>query len=92
VDDRLVVVGSINLDFLSMEYLEEGSLVVDDPEFAAEFEERWRVDISRSRQMTGQQNPASARVRTGFEGGTSAIRRMAAPARGPEGREPVPRW
>ncbi|HZH14505.1 MAG TPA: phospholipase D-like domain-containing protein [Archangium sp.] len=52
VDDRIVVVGSINLDFLSMEYLEEGSLVVDDVAFAADFEERWRVDMSRSREVT----------------------------------------
>jgi cardiolipin synthase len=54
VDERLVVVGSMNLDFLSMEYLEEGALVVDDRAFAADFEERWRVDMSRSRQVTGQ--------------------------------------
>jgi len=52
VDDRIVVVGSINLDFLSMEYLEEGSFVVDDVAFAADFEERWRVDMSRSREVT----------------------------------------
>jgi cardiolipin synthase len=54
VDERLVVVGSINLDFLSMEYLEEGALVVDDLAFAADFEERWRVDMSRSRQVTSR--------------------------------------
>ncbi|WP_052517609.1 phospholipase D-like domain-containing protein [Archangium violaceum] len=54
VDDRLVVVGSINLDFLSMEYLDEGALVVDDRAFAADFEERWRVDMSRSRQVTSE--------------------------------------
>jgi cardiolipin synthase A/B len=53
VDDRLVVVGSINLDFLSMEWLEEGCLVVDDRRFAAELERRWRVDLSHSRQVTG---------------------------------------
>ena len=57
VDDWVVVVGSINLDFLSMEYLEEGSLVVDDAAFAASFEERWRVDMSRSRQVTGEARP-----------------------------------
>ena len=51
VDDRLVVVGSINLDFLSMEYLEEGSLVVDDASFAAQCEQRWRVDLARSREV-----------------------------------------
>ncbi|MBF5042897.1 cardiolipin synthase B [Aggregicoccus sp. 17bor-14] len=59
VDDRLVVVGSINLDYLSMEYLEEGSLVVDDRAFAAEFARRWEVDLSRSKQRTW---PREARV------------------------------
>lgn len=51
VDERLVVVGSINLDFLSMEYLEEGSLVVDDAPFAAALEQRWRTDLARSREV-----------------------------------------
>lgn len=52
VDDRLVVVGSINFDFLSMGWLEEGCLVVDDRPFAAELEARWHDDLARSRQMT----------------------------------------
>ena len=51
VDDRLVVVGSINLDFYSLEFLEEGSLVVDDAAFAAQCEQRWRVDLARSQEM-----------------------------------------
>jgi cardiolipin synthase len=53
VDDRLSVVGSMNLDFLSMEWLEEGALIVDDRGFAREFEERWARDIARSKQVTG---------------------------------------
>jgi len=53
VDDRLVVVGSINLDYLSMELLEEGCLVVDDRRFAAELEQTWELDLSRSRQVVG---------------------------------------
>jgi cardiolipin synthase len=53
VDDRLVVVGSINLDFLSMELLEEGCLVVDDRRFAAELERRWEDDMARSRHVVG---------------------------------------
>jgi cardiolipin synthase A/B len=53
VDDRLVVVGSINLDFLSMELLEEGCLVVDDRRFASELEQTWEVDLARSRQVVG---------------------------------------
>ena len=62
IDDRLVVIGSMNLDFLSMNWLEEGSLVVDDRPFAAEFEERWRMDIARSRQVTGRREPSGAGV------------------------------
>jgi cardiolipin synthase len=50
----------MNLDFLSMNWLEEGSLVVDDRPFAAEFEERWRMDIARSRQVTGRREPSGA--------------------------------
>lgn len=53
LDDRLVVVGSINMDFFSMEFLEEGCLVADDRRFAAELEERWREDLARSRQVVG---------------------------------------
>jgi len=34
--------------------MEEGALVVDDLAFAADFEERWLVDLSRSRQVTGR--------------------------------------
>ncbi len=64
VDDRLVVIGSMNLDFFSMNWLEEGSLVVDDRPFAAEFEKRWRIDLERSRQMTGHRLEADA----GLEG------------------------
>src|SRR5882762_715372 len=57
IDDRLVMVGSMNLDFLSMEWLEEGCLVVDDRAFAQAFEERWERDIARSVQMTRQPDP-----------------------------------
>jgi cardiolipin synthase A/B len=54
IDDRLVMVGSMNLDFLSMGWLEEGCLVVDDRAFAQEFEQRWLEDIARSVQRTGR--------------------------------------
>jgi cardiolipin synthase len=75
VDDRLVVIGSMNLDFLSMNWLEEGSLVVDDGPFAAEFEKRWRVDLERSRQMTGHRREADAglEARTGMENATTSV-------------------
>jgi cardiolipin synthase len=42
----------MNLDFLSMQWLEEGCLVVDDRAFAADFEQRWLQDLARSRPMT----------------------------------------
>jgi cardiolipin synthase len=51
VDDRIVVVGSINFDPLSMELLEEGCLVADDRDFAAELARRWEDDLARSRQV-----------------------------------------
>ena len=61
IDDRLSVVGSMNLDFLSMEWLEEGALVVDDRSFAKAFSERWQLDMARSRQVT--RRDASVRLR-----------------------------
>lgn len=60
VDDRLVVVGSINMDFLSMEWLEEGCLVADDRRFAAELEQTWREDVGRSRRVAGRGGEARA--------------------------------
>lgn len=47
VDDRLSVVGSINLDPLSLYWLEEGSLVVDDPEVNASLARQWARDQAR---------------------------------------------
>jgi cardiolipin synthase A/B len=54
VDDRLVVVGSINFDFLSMELLEEGCLIADDRPFAAALERTWEEDLRRSQQVVGR--------------------------------------
>lgn len=51
VDDSIVIVGSINLDILSQELLEEGALVVADEAFAAEIEKSWHKDISRTKQQ-----------------------------------------
>lgn len=53
IDGRLAVVGSMNLDVLSMEFLEEGSLLVDDVAFAEAFERCWRDDLVHSRQVAG---------------------------------------
>lgn len=77
IDDRLVIIGSINLDYLSMEWLEEGCLVVDDARFAAALERRWHEDISRSRQVVA---PADrARPREASPGPPPAERRAATP-------------
>jgi cardiolipin synthase len=62
VDDRLVIVGSINMDYLSMEWLEEGCLVVDDRRFASELEQSWQLDMARSRQVVGARARAVERV------------------------------
>lgn len=48
VDDRLVVIGSTNLDPLAMRRNEEGSLIVDDPELAAQLAASWQQDLPRS--------------------------------------------
>jgi len=47
------------VDFLSMEWLEEGALVVDDARFASAFERRWRHDMTRSRQVAGRRDAAA---------------------------------
>jgi cardiolipin synthase len=77
IDDRLVMVGSMNLDFLSMEWLEEGCLVVDDRPFAAAFEQLWQEDIARSRPMTGRrqaraEQAPSPRDKAGSRGAPAA--------------------
>jgi predicted kinase len=41
------------MDFLSMELLDEGCLVVDDAAFAEGLERRWHEDVARSRQVAG---------------------------------------
>lgn len=48
VDDHLIVVGSTNLDVLSRQDLEEGSLIVEDPELAKELEARMNHDFKYS--------------------------------------------
>ena len=80
VDDRLVVVGSINLDFLSMEWLEEGCLVADDRRFAAALERRWQVDLERSRQVV---TPSPVDGRGAGHPGRGARDPLHAPARAP---------
>jgi cardiolipin synthase len=61
VDDWLSVIGSTNLDPMSLNWLGEGSLVVDDRAVAAELERGWAEDFPRSREITlrdgGRTNP-----------------------------------
>jgi cardiolipin synthase len=61
VDDWLSVVGSTNLDALSLNKLGEGSLVVADEEFARKLERCWEKDMECSREITleagGRTNP-----------------------------------
>ena len=72
IDDRLVMVGSMNLDFLSMQWLEEGCLVVDDHAFAQEFEQRWEEDMARSLQVTGREPHPRREVRRPGSGAAAA--------------------
>jgi cardiolipin synthase A/B len=48
VDDRLVLVGSINFDPLSFKLLEEGSLVVEDAASARSLEQTFLQDLQRA--------------------------------------------
>ncbi len=47
IDDALSVVGSINLDKLSQDLLDEGSLTVFDGAFAKKIEQAWLDDEAR---------------------------------------------
>jgi cardiolipin synthase len=52
VDDRWVAVGSTNMDALSFDRLEEGSLVADSTALARHLERRLRADFRRSDEIT----------------------------------------
>jgi cardiolipin synthase len=52
VDGRFVVIGSTNVDGLSFHHMEEGSLVADTPEVAAELETLFRRDLARAQEIT----------------------------------------
>lgn len=51
VDDRLVVIGSTNLDPLSLRQMEEGSLLVDDPALARQLEALLLEDFRWSKRI-----------------------------------------
>src|SRR5690606_17783748 len=54
VDGHLAVVGSTNLDPVSMRSADEGSLVIDDPAFAAALAEAFTEDLRYSREIMRQ--------------------------------------
>jgi cardiolipin synthase len=66
VDDWLSVIGSTNLDPLSLNWLGEGSLVIDDAGVAAALERGWQDDFTRSDEIT-----------LGHGGRTGPLRRLA---------------
>ncbi len=55
VDDRLVLVGSINYDPLSFNLLEEGSLVLEDVDAARSMEAFFLEDLEHAREVRGEQ-------------------------------------
>jgi cardiolipin synthase len=50
VDSSLVIIGSVNLDPLSLNKLEEGALVAEDPALAAELVKLFEDDVARSKE------------------------------------------
>lgn len=52
IDDSLCVIGSTNLDPLSLNWLGEGSLVIEDRGVAEALERGWSRDLARSREIT----------------------------------------
>lgn len=51
VDDRLGIVGSTNMDPLSLDWVEEGSLVVEDPALAEALARDFEADLVHSREI-----------------------------------------
>lgn len=63
VDDFRVIVGSINLDPLSLGMLEEGSMVVEDRALAARLEELWLEDLKYAKEIRPEGADANAQAR-----------------------------
>jgi len=51
IDDRLSTVGSINLDPLSLNRLDEDALVIDDPAFNEGLAAAFLSDVAKARQV-----------------------------------------
>lgn len=54
VDGRVVVIGSTNIDKLSFDRLEEGSVVADAPLLARKLREHLEVDFTNSKEITAE--------------------------------------
>jgi cardiolipin synthase len=51
IDDRVSMIGSLNLNMLSFVRLEEAALVFDDPKLVEALDESWREDLGESREV-----------------------------------------
>ena len=51
IDDELAVIGSLNLNLLSLSRLDEAVVVIDDPSLVRELDASWRSDCAESRQI-----------------------------------------
>ena len=51
VDDKLVIIGSVNLDPLSLNELEEGALVAEDAGAAAQLARDFEADMAQSKEQ-----------------------------------------
>lgn len=51
IDDELAVIGSLNLNLLSLSRLEEAVVVVDDPQLVQALDASWRSDRAESREI-----------------------------------------
>ena len=51
IDDRLAVIGSLNLNLLSLSRLDEAVFVVDDPRLVEKLDENWQRDLSESHEV-----------------------------------------
>ena len=63
VDDHLSVVGSINLDRLSLSAMEEGSLVMSDPRVVDELLKSWELDVAHCKEIQPKARSQSAAKR-----------------------------
>ena len=60
LDERIVMVGSCNMDALSLNKMDEGALLVDDPKLAQEEARLFLRDLSRSVERVPPERTARA--------------------------------